>query len=234
MLDLCRASSLLSTLLCSLICILKCHLVFPLYRRPQEEMIRQTAWVDEQVIACQSLWCLMFATVLHNWLALMIFSKARKETKLKKQSCPKSGWCLAVSDVLSAVKKKTPALRDSLLIQPLMAWLVSPPSITSAGTGSLIIFYIFSFFLHSLHNVKVVTCKLMRWKLLGYWACTYLMCTKFKSRDLHVAKVVPQEWVRAGMTHPWALCRPSDMTACYMRPVVMEATLDGRPQVNKI
>lgn len=89
MLDLCRVSSLLSTLLCSLICILKCHLVFPLYCRLQEEA---TTWVDEQVIGSLSLCCHTFATVLQNWLALMIFSKERngKASKLKKQSCPKS------------------------------------------------------------------------------------------------------------------------------------------------
>lgn len=84
MLDLCRVSSLRATLLCSLICIPKCHLVFPSYCCPQEEVLRQTTWVGEQVIARLSLRCLMLATVLHNWLALMVFSKTRgcEETKV--------------------------------------------------------------------------------------------------------------------------------------------------------
>lgn len=119
MLDPCRASSLLSTLLCPLIRVRKCHLGVPLYRRPQKDAMGQTTWVDEQVI-------------VHDWLALMIFSKAGSfnKTKLKRQRCPKSWLTFLCScevyirdskaDVLffsPAVRKdEIPALWNTLLI----------------------------------------------------------------------------------------------------------------------
>lgn len=74
---------------------------------------RQRGWMSMWWLR-QTLRCRLFATALHNWLALMIFFTG-KETKLKKQSCPKSwlvscrvfiSWSIADAFFVSAVKKK--------------------------------------------------------------------------------------------------------------------------------
>lgn len=74
---------------------------------------RQRGWMSMWWLR-QTLRCRLFATALHNWLALMIFFTG-KETKLKKQSCPKSwlvscrvfiSWSKADAFFISAVKKK--------------------------------------------------------------------------------------------------------------------------------
>lgn len=74
---------------------------------------RQRGWMSMWWLR-QTLRCRLFATALHNWLALMIFFTG-KETKLKKQSCPKSwlvscrvfiSWSIADAFFVSAVRKK--------------------------------------------------------------------------------------------------------------------------------
>ena len=98
--------------------------------------MRQTAWVDEQVIARPGVWwwrpVFVHRAALHNWLALMVFSKARswEDAGLEKQSCVKSWQTPPTppedpSVFPSAVTEKTPALCGSVLIYNVMTEPVS-------------------------------------------------------------------------------------------------------------
>lgn len=92
MLDLRCASSLPLTLLCSLICIPKCHSVFPFISPSAEDVIRQTTWVDEQVMACQSLWCLVFSHCAAQLIGLNDIFKVKTKPKGDKVEETALSW----------------------------------------------------------------------------------------------------------------------------------------------